>query len=255
MLPPYRMLLLMRTVSKCPRGSLRPLLYLHIDESKPNNSISTTKKPSLSNRVFAYAERKWNDLAQASPHSPKHRIYRLGQRLLSRIPAQEWMLWRFYRFFDHHPEVLKGDSEVVLRCEYAIPRELQQVLPHSPPAPSNEGPESLIASQLLREAMSRSLARHSFWYRISLGFLPPLTIMTLLPFVKLVWAWVAFRTVTNFRAWQAARILLQLNDYGRISFASVATADASSIGKSDNAMDALAGELPDLAIILNKPHH
>ena len=246
----YRCLLLLN--SRLP--SHPPFLYIHLHPNpltanfESSSSSSKDKKDngvakeSLSTRIIRYGEHKWQQLAQSRPRTPKHFIYRVGNKLIERIPAREWMLWRAYslsRQFDG------------IHLYYPLLLEQVDLGATTTPQPKNLAGFAQVAGSTLaalRVQLAEAAKKHRFWMWAHSVSLIPVTVLTVLPFVKLVWAWLAFRAVTHYRAsigakWLADDVLASDGGNEEHSFRVQAR-------PAECPLDELAKELPELQLLL-----
>ena len=158
--------------------------------------LPAPRHQSRSDRMIGYGERKWSELEHAKGFI-KRTVYRIGSYLVDKIPMEEAMLWRLYALQRSHLEELEVYTE-------SLPVSTQSISSH------------------LRDLERK----HRRWSWIHGLGLIPVTILTVLPGVKLVWAWLAFRCITHYRASEGARWFSTLLHRNHIKF--IATEDASS---------------------------
>lgn len=196
-------------------------LYLHLhhdqnnitklssEEETTTTGMTTSSSASRINRLFnksvRFVEHWWHQASTSPSGTLKHEIFRLGTALINRIPVREWMLWRAHKL------ALAHDGKSIaypLTITLDNPGKDSGFESLSTTTSSlNIEQFALISRQALIIQMSRAARYNQAWTWINSASLLPLTILTILPGVKLVWLWVAFRAVARYRAAYGARWL------------------------------------------------
>lgn len=182
-----------------------PFLFVHLDRTLTRNataSIGLLRQGPLT-RFLNWGEAKWQEYGEAGPRTIKGTIHRLGSVLLKRIPVTEKQLWRLH--------ALHQTLQLLAVSATETPRLKSLVLETSA--------EYATAEQSLRFDLATQLngwaAHHRRWSIFSSVMLVPTVILSLLPFGKLFLAWVIFRAVAHWRAYQGAHFLARCLNYDR----------------------------------------
>lgn len=163
----------------------RWLLYCPVQISKPDAiTHGPQSNVGLVQRLIRAGERKWADYGQYGPDSFRGQLYRAGQRLIRRLPIQEQMWWRI---------------ESAMPCTASDKAQL--LIEH--------GGVTEQEKSILHNAISVWSWHHRRAWLINTAASVPILLLTFLPFVKLLLAWVCFRAVTHHRAFQACKWLSQ----------------------------------------------
>ncbi len=163
-------------------------LYCRLNATSPITPIRNTRQ-NLVQRILTYGENKWLQLGQYPSTSIRGRIYGLGNRLIDRIPMQERMLWRAYKYMN----VMEAGGV--------------KSFPYLPPIEHGAQDEKGVI-KVLRQSAGHWVAEHRKW-RLIHGFtIVPAVVLSVLPFVKLWLAWEVFRMVTHHRALMVSRWLM-----------------------------------------------
>jgi hypothetical protein len=142
---------------------------------------------SLLHRLIAWGEHKWTAYGAAPPRTLKSLVYRAGTWLTDRLSTEEEFYRRLYPL--SLPKTL-------------LPADPLRVVVVSETPLGDQDRMQLL--YLLRDRAAAARRRHGFWWKCNACLLLPVTLLTVLPGVKLLLAWVAFRAVTRFRAWRGA---------------------------------------------------
>ena len=177
---------------KRPRGFLKggPEWFMYCPERimvKDPLTNGPLSNVSLIRRMIQKGEDKWTEYSQAPVKSIKGQIYAAGKRLMDKLPAQEKMWWRV--------ESHMRDEGQLLIC-------------HSGDD-ANNGKNTIeeVKKQKLAEKVNELAKRHKIAWMRNAILAVPITILTVLPFVKLLLAWTLFRAVTHHRAHMACKFL------------------------------------------------
>lgn len=188
--------------SKSPKGTASsgplpyPFLYVHLARTETSSSPTPLGLPRRSrlSRFLSWSEAKWQTYSEAPARSIKGLMFQLGSKLLDRIPPGEKQLWRLHALQDHLGHVSlgspKGPHALRLETSHAF-YDHQTKLTHD-----------------LSIHLSQSAARHRRWAFVTAFFILPSIFLSLMPFGKLVLAWVVFRAISHYRAYQGASFLL-----------------------------------------------
>lgn len=141
-----------------------------------------TAHSTLARRLIRLGERKWSELGAAPSDSLRGQIYKLGGRLISRLPVQEKMWWRV------ESNMQDGGGGVV-EIEHG-------------------GVVAEHDKQQLLDRLGHYMRQHRVRWIANTVLSVPVAALTILPFVKLVLAWVIFRAVTHHRAYQGCKYLV-----------------------------------------------
>lgn len=180
-----------------------PFLFIHLSKSltRVNNPSTGLNRRSPLTRFLNWGESKWQEYGEASPRSFKGIIHRIGSCLLDKIPVSEKQLWRLHAVHEHFKTEGKGKGKV-LEIEtgsiYLTNPTIEQSLKFD------------LISQLNNWA-----AYHRRWSIFSSCLILPVTILSILPFGKLFLAWMIFRAVAHWRAFQGAHFLSRCFNYER----------------------------------------
>lgn len=175
-----------------PQSNPLPLTFLFVHLSKSltretNPSVGLKRRSPL-NRFLNWGEAKWQEYGEAPPRSFKGIMHRLGSSLLDKIPVTEKQLWRLHALHQH----LQADTS---RRHFEIES-----------GSSIVADEANIRSELCKQLNSFA-AIHRRWSIFSSVLILPVAILSILPFGKLVLAWIIFRAVAHYRAYQGAHFM------------------------------------------------
>lgn len=165
-------------------------LFVHLSRAltkETNPSVGLSRKSHL-NRFLNWGEAKWQEYGEAPPRSIKGIMYKLGSALLNRIPVTEKQLWRLHALNQH---VQAGQSLRFLEIETGK---------------SYIDEESAIRASMIKQ-LNTFAAYHRRWSIFSSVMIIPVAILSILPFGKLFLAWIIFRAVAHYRAYQGAHFL------------------------------------------------
>lgn len=173
-----------------PLRNLKGFLYT-LPITEPNSSPS---------RIIRWGEEKWMNFSKAAPQTFRGYIYRLGSHLIGRIPIVETLLWRV------HGRMSKSNEKVILYTTLHLNQSCGPLINENTPNQSpNQSPY-----QLLHQFLSQRIRYHRRWKWINAVLIPPVVILTVLPLVKLVLAWIFFRMIGHARAQSASAWLGEL---------------------------------------------
>ncbi len=175
-----------------PNNTPLPLsfLFVHLSKSltRESNPSVGLKRRSALNRFLNWGEAKWQEYGEAPPRSIKGIMHRLGSSLLDKIPVTEKQLWRLHALHQHFQT---DQSRRYFEVE--------------------TGSSALADEQNVRTELHKQLnalaAVHRRWSIFSSALILPVAILSILPFGKLVLAWIIFRAVAHYRAYQGAHFL------------------------------------------------
>jgi hypothetical protein len=162
--------------------------YLHVQVTKETPYIPHEPK-NLVSRLIQKGESLWISYSQAPPNSLKGTLYTLGTRLMARLPPQEFQLRKLYNV---DLSRVNGNASFIVSDEIA------------------SQPAKVLAW------LGRQEQFHGKWWRIHAFMTVPVTILTILPGVKAVLAWIIFRAVTHWRAQRGSKLLYELVNQGKI---------------------------------------
>ena len=206
----YRILLLPLKLPKLKEATSSPListsfpipfLFIHLSKSltRVNNPSTGLNRRSPLTRFLNWGESKWQEYGEASPRSFKGIIHRIGSSLLDKIPVSEKQLWRLHAVHENFKDEGKGKVlEIETGSIYLKNPNIEQTLKFD------------LISQLNNWA-----AYHRRWSIFSTCLILPVAILSILPFGKLFLAWMIFRAVAHWRAFQGAHFLLRCFNYER----------------------------------------
>ena len=206
----YRILLLPLKLPKLKEATSSPListsfpipfLFIHLSKSltRVNNPSTGLNRRSPLTRFLNWGESKWQEYGEASPRSFKGIIHRIGSSLLDKIPVSEKQLWRLHAVHENLKDEGKGKVlEIETGSIYLKNPNIEQSLKFD------------LVSQLNNWA-----AYHRRWSIFSTCLILPVAILSILPFGKLFLAWMIFRAVAHWRAFQGAHFLLRCFNYER----------------------------------------
>ena len=206
----YRILLLPLKLPKLKEATSSPListsfpipfLFIHLSKSltRVNNPSTGLNRRSPLTRFLNWGESKWQEYGEASPRSFKGIIHRIGSSLLDKIPVSEKQLWRLHAVHENLKDEGKGKVlEIETGSIYLKNPNIEQTLKFD------------LISQLNNWA-----AYHRRWSIFSTCLILPVAILSILPFGKLFLAWMIFRAVAHWRAFQGAHFLLRCFNYER----------------------------------------
>lgn len=181
------------TSALLPQSAPLPLtfIFVHLNKSltRETNPSVGLKRRSLLNRFLNWGEAKWQEYGEAPPRSIKGIMHRLGSALLDKIPVTEKQLWRLHALHQHLQNVPNCRSFVEVETGSCLLADEQNV-----------------RSELGRQLNSFA-ALHRRWSIISSALIVPVAVLSILPFGKLFLAWVIFRAVAHYRAYQGAHFL------------------------------------------------
>lgn len=159
----------------------RPFVYVQVAPEAVKMDQSTT----LVSKLIHKGEQLWEKYSTAPPNTLRHALYSLGTRLMARLPPQE------YQFRQLHN--LK-DPQGSLECCREMALQPARIIAH----------------------LGREGERHKWWWRLHAGLSLPVTVLTVLPGVKAVLAWILFRAITHWRALQGIRKVTEAINQGRL---------------------------------------
>lgn len=183
-----------------------PFLFVHLNKSitKSKNLSTGLNRRSLFTKILNWGEEKWQEYSEAKPRSIKGMMHKVGSILLNRIPVTEKQLWKLHalhQYIQQNENEKKGkinDLEIETGSIYL----------------SNPGTEQSIRLDLISQFNSWA-AYHRRWSIFSSVLIFPVAILSILPFGKLFLAWVIFRAVAHWRAYQGAHFLVRCFNYNR----------------------------------------
>lgn len=181
-----------------------PFLFLHLSKSltKVNNPSTGLNRRSTLTKFLNWGEAKWQEYGEAKQRSFKGIIHRIGSSLLDRIPVSEKQLWRLHALHQHLQTSPSSTTTKSLEIEtgsiYLTNPSIEQSLKFD------------LISQFNNWA-----AYHRRWSIFSTCLILPVAILSILPFGKLFLAWIIFRAVAHWRAFQGAHFLLRCFNYER----------------------------------------
>ena len=206
----YRILLLPLKLPKIKEASTSPListtlpfpfLFLHLSKSltRINNPSTGLNRRSALTRFLNWGEAKWQEYGEANPRTFKGLIHRIGSGLLDKIPVSEKQLWRFHALHQHFKDGGKGKAlEIETGSIYL----------------TNPNTEQSLKFDLISQ-LNYWASYHRRWSIFSTCLILPVAILSILPFGKLVLAWIIFRAVAHWRAFEGAHFLLRCFNYER----------------------------------------
>lgn len=157
----------------------KPLLAPPTGKEEGAQGQAVSSISTAFHKCVRYGEQKWHEASLSPSGTLKHRVYKFGSWLMHRIPVREWMLWRAYSLAKAHqgkhlnyPLVIHSTGNV----------------------------ERAQWNKALAAQMTRAARHNKVWSYVNTALLVPVTILTILPGFKLVWAWVAFRAIARHRA-------------------------------------------------------
>lgn len=179
-----------------------PFLFVHLNKSltKTNNPTTGLKRGSPLTRFLNWGEAKWQEYGEASPRSLKGIMHRIGSSLLDKIPVTEKQLWRLHALHQHFqtdPGKTKSMEIETGSCYL-----------------ENPSVEQAIKFDLIHQYNAWA-AYHRRWSIFSSCLIIPVAILSILPFGKLFLAWIIFRAVAHWRAYQGAHFLVRCFNYDR----------------------------------------
>lgn len=170
--------------------------------------VTQQRSPS---RIICWGEEKWMNLSKAPPQTFRGCIYRLGSHLIGRIPIVETLLWRVH-------SGIMGESN-------------ERVILYTTTASTND--KSQLRS-LLNQFLAQRICYHQRWKWINGVLIPPVVLLTILPLVKLVLAWIFFRMIGHARAQSASTWLKDRLSKGILDLQPDPDLDAHLNDKSNN---------------------
>lgn len=162
--------------------------YVHV-QLTPQTPYHDNPKPSLITKMIHRGEAYWHSYAQAPPKSLKHAIHSLGTRLIARLPPQEYQLRKLYNV-----NISKIDANSHIEVDEETAAQPAKILTWS----------------------NRQYQHHNWWWKVHAVMAFPITILTILPGVKAVLAWVLFRVVTHRRAAKGSKLLFDSVTDGKL---------------------------------------
>ena len=158
----------------------RPFVHIHVapDAAK---QVSTT----LLSRLLHKGELMWDKYSKAPPKTFRYALYSLGTRLMARLPPQEYQFRQLYNI---------KSPQGTLECNEHLATQPAKIISH----------------------LSREEQKHRWWWKLHAGLCVPVTILTVLPGVKAILAWIVFRAVTHWRAQQGVRKLTEALNNGQV---------------------------------------
>ena len=180
-----------------------PFLFVHLSKSisKSSNPSTGLKQRSYLSRFLNWGEAKWQEYGEAGPRSIKGIMHRIGSGLLDKIPITEKQLWRLHALhehFHHHSQTGK-DIEIETGSCYLM---------------NNTNLEQSLKFDLIGQ-FNNWAAYHRRWSILSSFLIIPVAILSILPFGKLVLAWIIFRAVAHWRAYKGAHFLVRCFNFDR----------------------------------------
>lgn len=143
----------------------RPFIHIQVAPE----AVKAPTNTSLISRFIHKGELMWEKYAAAPQNTFRYALYSLGTRLMARLPPQEFQFRQVYNL-----KCPEGNLE----CCKELAMQPAKIMAH----------------------LGREERRHGWWWRVHAGLSVPVTILTILPGVKAVLAWILFRTVTHWRA-------------------------------------------------------
>lgn len=181
-----------------------PFLFVHLNKSLKKNSNPATglNRRSPLTRFLNWGESKWQEYGEASPRSIKGVMHRIGSTLLDKIPVTEKQLWRLHALNQH----FQSDLEQVRNKNLEIETGSCYL--------GNPSLEQSVKFDLISQYNSWA-AYHRRWSIFSSCLIIPVAILSILPFGKLFLAWIIFRAVAHWRAYQGAHFLVRCFNFDR----------------------------------------
>ena len=179
-----------------------PFLFAHLSKSltRVNNPSTGLNRRSALTRFLNWGEAKWQEYGEANPRSFKGLMHKIGSSLLDRIPVGEKQLWRFNALNQHFQ--LNCDKGKVLEIETGSIYLKNPIV------------EQSLKFDLISQ-FNALAAYHRRWSIFSTCLIFPVAILSILPFGKLFLAWIIFRAVAHWRAFQGAHFLVRCFNYHR----------------------------------------
>ena len=186
-----------------------PFLFVHLNKSLTKNANPATglNRRSPLTKFLNWGESKWQEYGEASPRSIKGIMYRIGSALLDKIPVTEKQLWRLHALHQH----FQGDLE---RSTHLPGRIKSLEIETGSCYLENPSLEQSIKFDLISQYNSWA-AYHRRWSIFSSCLIIPVAILSILPFGKLFLAWIIFRAVAHWRAYQGAHFLVRCFNFDR----------------------------------------
>lgn len=183
-----------------------PFLFLHLSKqlTRTNNPATGLNRRSALTRFFNWGESKWQEYGEASPRSIKGVMHRIGSVLLDRIPVTEKQLWRLHALHQH----LQHTDPLELKRLKSLDIETGSVYLN------DANVEQLLKFDLVTQ-LNHWAAYHRRWSIFSSCMILPVAILSILPFGKLFLAWIIFRAVAHWRAFQGAHFLSRCFNFDR----------------------------------------
>lgn len=178
-----------------------PFLFVHLSKlmTKYNNATTGLNRRGYLSRFLNWGEGKWQEYGEASPRSIKGIMHRIGSVLLDKIPVTEKQLWRLHALHQHSQQGNLGKRlEIETGSCYLGDASLEQS----------------IKFDLIGQ-FNNWAAYHRRWSIFSSCLIIPVAILSLLPFGKLFLAWVIFRAVAHWRAYQGAHFMIRCFNFDR----------------------------------------
>jgi hypothetical protein len=180
-----------------------PFLFVHLGKSltKLTNPSTGLHRRSVLTRFLNWGEAKWQEYGEASPRSIKGFMHRIGTALLNKIPVTEKQLWRLHALQQH-----------ISHCGPNRPSTLE--IETGSTYLDNSITEQSVRFDLMGQLNSWA-AFHRRWSIFSGVLIVPMAILSILPFGKLFLAWIIFRAVAHWRAYQGSHFLIRCFNYDR----------------------------------------
>lgn len=180
-----------------------PFLFVHLSKSLTRTSNPTTglNRRSYLARFLNWGESKWQEYSEASPRSIKGIMHRIGTALLDKIPVTEKQLWRLHALHQHFTDQkLKTGSKLEIETGSCYL--------------TDASAEQSLKFDLINQ-LNLWAAFHRRWSIFSTCLILPVAILSILPFGKLFLAWIIFRAVAHWRAFQGAHFLVRCFNFDR----------------------------------------
>ncbi|RKO99877.1 hypothetical protein CXG81DRAFT_13909 [Caulochytrium protostelioides] len=160
----------------------------------------------LQEKATAWANRTWDRWRDASESSLRHKTYRYANKLLDKLPAEEWFLKQIPLSLNvtrriPSPEEIRADADVTVAVRYP---------------PSHVEPDA--AREALREMVRRQLPYHRRYLTLSAWALPTTLVFSVLPGPNLPMFYVIYRVYSHWRAGQGALLLQHLLETDHLRF-------------------------------------
>jgi len=181
-----------------------PFLFVHLGKSMTNSTNPSTglNRRGYLTRFLNWGEAKWQEYGEAAPRSIKGIMHRIGSKLLDKIPITEKQLWRLHALHQHISHLKGGPQHSTLEIETGSIYLANSIT------------EQSVRYDLMSQ-LNTWAAFHRRWSIFSGVLIVPIAILSILPFGKLFLAWIIFRAVAHWRAYQGSHFLIRCFNYDR----------------------------------------